>query len=175
MACFLFFFSLFPVLDILTHPVSVLFGDDYTPWLIWLGEVYWDTDILQIASISVPLMLLTITILMQRRRFGFILSLAIYLAPFLAAITIQYFIVVQLDKYFYYSNQQQTMYYKAVFHGRTLPWEYVFQMPVMMYFLDVVMYYTGFCCVLFLVGTLIRKFHAFWGQRFLRHSRSNRL
>jgi hypothetical protein len=52
----LLFLLLFPVLDIFTHPFSVMHGQ-YIPLVIRLSDFYWRTWVLGTALFGVPLLL----------------------------------------------------------------------------------------------------------------------
>jgi hypothetical protein len=112
----LLFLLLFPVLDIFTHPVSVLYGS-YIPLVIRLSDIYWDTSLLSIAVLGTPLLLVALLLLAQWQGLGLPRTSVCVLAPFSLALLFQYFIAVGLDKYL--------VEFPAA--GLPIPWGDVFQ------------------------------------------------
>src|SRR5438093_786265 len=113
----LLFLVLFPVLDLFTHPISVLFGSDYEPLVIRLWDLYVHTGLLAPSLLATPVLLIAVTFIMQRYDFGFRRSLAVVLTPFLTALFIQYFIAVQLDKYLRFPRMGYAIPWKDVKNG----------------------------------------------------------
>ncbi len=146
-ACALLFVFLFPVLHLLTHPFSVLYGTDYTPLVLRLDDFYWETGLVTISLISTPLLLIAVILLIQKQPFSFFRALILLLTPFLLSLGIQYFIAVQLDKYLRFPRM-----------GHPVPWEYVFQSGFMLDCLCLAVAYAGICAVLYLVAALV------WGK-----------
>lgn len=136
-ACVLLFILFFPVLHLLTHPCSVLYGTDYTPLILRLDDFYWGTGLMSISLFSTPLLLVALILLIRRQRFSFFRALIFLLTPFLLALGIQYFIAVQLDQYLRFPLM-----------GQPVPWECVFQSGFILYCLQLTVGYAGTCAVL---------------------------
>src|SRR5436309_2725483 len=83
----LFFFLLFPLLDLLTHPFSVLHSTNYVPLVIRLSDLYfWQNGlIIRVSLIGLPLLLIMLVLFMVLRRFSFRRALLVLIAPFLIA------------------------------------------------------------------------------------------
>jgi hypothetical protein len=146
----LLFVLLLPVLDIFTHPVSVMYGH-YVPLIIRLSDLYWHTPILSAAFLGVPLLLAALLLLVQWRQFGFVRSALLVVIPFAVALLIQYFIAVQLDKYL--------VDFPAA--GLAVPWNDVFQFPFIMWCLQLLLIYISIAAVLWLIILLLRRIVAF--------------
>jgi hypothetical protein len=138
-----FFVSLVPVLDFFVHPGSVMYGE-YVPLLIRLSALYWQTGFLSVSGVAVPLLLLALTLLTHRRRFGFVRSLSLLVAPFSLALLIQYLIVVQLDAEL-----------RSAWSGRSVQWRSIFQFPFMMECLLLILTYALVAALLWFIVRII--------------------
>jgi hypothetical protein len=140
----LLFVSCFPVLDILTHPVSVMHGFDYLPLVLRLSDFYWETPFFGASLIAFPLLLLLLAFLTQRRSRGLARSLLVLVTPFALALLVQYFIAVQLDKYV----QNPLM-------RHPFPWKYIFQVPFMLDCFFLLLIYVTIATLLWLIVRLV--------------------
>jgi hypothetical protein len=140
------FVLLFPVLDIFTHPVSVMHGH-YVPLIIRLSDFYWHTPILSIALAGTPILLVGLLLLVQWRQFGLVRSALLVILPFILALLVQYFIAVQLDKYL--------VAFPAA--GLAIPWEHVFQFPFIVGCQQLLLIYVSIAAVLWLIIWLSRR------------------
>jgi hypothetical protein len=140
----LLFVSCFPLLDILTHPVSVMYGLDYLPLVLRLSDFYWRTPFFGASLIAFPLLLLLLAFLTQRRSCGLRRSLLVLIAPFALALLLQYFIAVQLDKYV----QNPLM-------RHPFPWKYVFQVPFMLNCFSLLLIYATIATLLWFLVRLV--------------------
>lgn len=140
------FLLLFPVLDVFTHPVSVMYGH-YVPLIIRLSDFYWRTPILSIAFIGTPVLLAGLLLLVQWRQFGLVRSALLVILPFILALLFQYFIAVQLDKYL--------LDFPAA--GLAIPWDDVFQFPFIVGCLQLLLIYMSIAAVLWLIILLLRR------------------
>ena len=141
----LLFVLLFPVLDLFTHPTSVMFGH-YVPLVIRLSDFYGNTPFLGASLIAVPLLLIALLLLMQWRHFGLVRSSLLVLAPFSLTLFLQCFIAVQLDKYL----QNPVM-------RHPFPWNYVFQFSFMLDCLLLLLIYACLAAFLWFLVFLIRR------------------
>src|SRR5947208_1104077 len=128
----LLFFLLFLLLDLFTHPISVLSSTDYVPLVIRISDVYfWQNGlIMRLSEFGVPLLLIALMLFMCCQRFSFRRALLVLLAPFLVALVIQYFIAVQLDKYLQFPRL-----------GQPILWRHVFQVSFMLHCGRIVLIY----------------------------------
>jgi hypothetical protein len=138
-----FFVSLVPVLDFFIHPVSVMYGH-YVPLVVRLSDLYWKTGFLSVSGITVPPLLLALTMLTHSRRYRFRRSLVLLVAPFSLALLIQYFIVVQLDTEL-----------RSAWSGHSVQWEYIFQFPFIMECLLLILIYASVAALLWLIVRII--------------------
>jgi len=143
----LLFLFLLAVLDIFTHPASVMYGH-YVPLVIRLSDFYWHTPVLATALLGVPFVLIAILLLAQWGQFGLRCSAAFVVVPFTVALLLQYFIAVQLDKYL------------VDFPG-AIPWHYVFQLPFIVGCLEILVVYLVITAMLWLVVLGARRVIAF--------------
>ncbi len=144
----LFLLSL-PILDVFTHPFSVLYGKDYTPLVIRLSDIYWlwhSGVIIRVSLFGLPLLLIAVIWFMDIQGFSFSRALTVVLLPFLAALVIQYFIAVQLDKYLRFPSM-----------GHEVPWEHVFQLPFILHCSSVALVYAAIVTTLIAGTRHIRK------------------
>ncbi len=109
------FVVLFPVLNFFTHPISVMNGG-YEPLLLRLDDLYGKTNLLPIGFVMIPPLLITIAWILEKRRCSRAIAVCLLFVPFVCTVVIQYFIVVQFDKYVLFSKQ-----------GFPVPWQIVFQ------------------------------------------------
>src|SRR5438046_6149936 len=91
-ACGFLFLLFFPLLHLLTHPFSVLYGTDYTPLVLRLDDFYQETGVLSVSLIATPLLLVAVIFLMRKQRFAILHALIFLLIPFLLALVLQFFI-----------------------------------------------------------------------------------
>jgi len=137
------FLFLLPVLDIFTHPVSVMYGH-YVPLVIRLSDFYWHTPVLATALLGGPVVLITMLLLAQWGRFGLLRSTVFVVVPFAMALLMQYFIAVQLDKYL------------VDFPG-AIPWHYVFQFSFVVGCLEILLVYIVITAMLWLAISGARR------------------
>jgi len=101
---------LFPLLDLVTHPISVLSNSDYEPLINRLPFVpysfCWPS-----ALYAAPVLIIALVVLLQSYRISFSRGIMVLLAPFLIALTVQWFIAMQVDKYLWMFR-----------HGYGFPW-----------------------------------------------------
>jgi hypothetical protein len=143
--CGFLFVLLCPLLDIVTHPMSVLSNSDYEPlinrlpyfpyYFCWPVPLY-----------AVPVLIVALVVLMQSYRIGFGRGIMVLLAPFLVALTVQWFIAVQVDKYLWMSR-----------HGHGFPWGTVFQFPFLLHCFWLAVIYAVVCSTLYGVTALVTK------------------
>ena len=150
LGCSLLFVLLFPFLNIFTHPFSVLSGTDYQPLINRLPyfpyRFCWPVSLY-----AVPVLIVALVVLMQSYRLRFTESLLVLLAPFLLALTIQYFIAVELDKYLHYWRQ-----------GSSFEWQYVFQFPFIFWCFRLVLIYVALSSTLYGIAMLVRRKLSNW-------------
>ena len=142
--CGLLFVLLFPLLNIVTHPISVLSNSDYEPLINRLP--YFPYSFCWPVSLyAVPVLIVALVVLMQSCHFRFARSIIVLLAPFLGALTIQWFIAVQVDKYLWMSR-----------HGYGFPWGIVFQFPFMLHCFWLALIWVVVCSALYGIAMLVR-------------------
>lgn len=152
--CVLLFMLFFPALNLLTHPISVLYGTDYTPLVLRLDDFYLKTGLWIISLPAIPALMVAVIFLMQKQRLAIPNALTLLLTPFLLSLVIQYFVAVQLDKYLRFPRM-----------GYRVPWEDVFQSGFMLDCLRLAIAYAGICAVLcfavpIVSGKLTRSLHS---------------
>ena len=142
----LLFVLLLPVLDIFTHPFSVMYGL-YVPLIVRLSDLYWHTPVFSIAFVGAPLLLAAVLLLLQCRHFGVFRSTLLVVVPFALASLLQYFVAVQLDKYL--------VEFPAA--GLAIPWDDVFQFQLIVDCLRLLLVYVCIAAVLWLIISLLRR------------------
>ncbi|MBX7245403.1 MAG: hypothetical protein K1X53_07880 [Candidatus Sumerlaeaceae bacterium] len=134
--CGLLFVLFFPLLDRVTHPVSVLSGE-YEPLIIRLPAFPYGIPY-RFCLFTAPAVMVALAVLMQRRRFPILRGVMVLLVPFHVALAIQWFLAVQVDKYLW-------MYRK----GYGFHWGQVFQVPFLLHCFSLALVYTVICVMVY--------------------------
>ena len=142
--CSLLMILLFPFLDIFAHPLSVIGSTGYDPLINRLPDFPY--GFFGLAFFAVPALVVLLVVLMQSDGLHFTRVLVVLLVPFIPALTIHYFIVVQLDKYLRFPSQ-----------GHPIPWQYVFQISSMLYFFGLGVGYVAICAGVYGIAAFLRK------------------
>ena len=144
------FVLLFPVLDLFTHPFSVMYGH-YVPLVERLSGFYWHTPFLDASLIGVPLLLFALLLIMQWRQFGLGRSSLLVLGPFSLTLFLQYFIAIGLDKYL--------MDFSSA--GLPIPWDDVFQFSLILNCLLLFLIYASLAASLWFCIFVVQRVAAY--------------
>jgi hypothetical protein len=128
------FLLCFPILNAFTQPVSVLYAEDYEPLVLRLSESYAKTNLLAVACVTVPFLLVLLALTMRKRGYSRVRAFSVLLIPFVVAATIDYFIAAQSDKYLRFPR-----------YGLAIPWRNIFQVSQLLETLFVTLVYIGIC------------------------------
>lgn len=142
--CVFLMILLLPILDIFTHPFSVLGIPGYDPLINRLPDFPY--SFFSLAFFAVPALVVLLIVLMQSYGLHFTRVLVVLLIPFVSALTIQYFIAVQLDKYLRFPSL-----------GHPIPWQHVFQFPFMRHCFWLAVIYAATCAATYGIAAVARK------------------
>jgi hypothetical protein len=140
------FLLLLPILDFLNHPESILYGPDYEPLVLRFSRFYAQSGLFAISVVCAPVILTVYIVMMQKQGMSFVRSLLRLLCPFLLALTVDYFVSAQLDKYLQYQR-----------YGLGIPWESVFQLSSILDYARSLLGYVIICGVLYFGVELFRR------------------
>ena len=131
-----------PALNLVIHPMSVLHGMDYTPWVLRLDDFYERSGLYMISLVGTPLILFALILLVLNQRLALGRAVTLLLAPFLFALAAQYLIALQVDKCLRYPE---------------LPWSGMLQLPMMSYCFVLAAIYAAISAALYCIASFIWK------------------